>query len=371
MRKTIRNFVIKLFNKAVFNHIARGYNILAKKRLQQIKLSYEKLTKSEIKQIDKIFKVLNTKYTYDWHLFYKNAGGRFNPKFIPDDLFHAQIESSLNPLLYLGVLDHKGLYQTILSYAIQPITYINNIEGVYYNKRMECITRNEAFEILNKAERFIIKPSIGTGGGTSVQLVELFTLSQIEKNDKLNYLFNQYKTNYIVQEVVEQNEETKRFHPNSLNTIRIMSLFLNDNVTILSAVLRIGTDGRTVDNYSSGGILVGIDTSTGKLASHAIDNKIVKYYKSPSGIPFEGCVLNSFDKIKEKVIEYHKQLPLTKIIAWDFAVTANNAIMFIENNLATPEIDFLQYFNGPLFGDRTEEVIEYVKNNPPKRLIYG
>ena len=371
MRKTIRNLVIKLFNKAIFNHISKGYNILAKKRLQQIKLSYKKLTKSEVRQIDIIFKNLNAKYTYDWHLFYKNVTGKFNPKYIPDDLFHGQIESSLNPLLYLGVLDHKGLYQTILSFAIQPTTYINNVEGVYYNKSMECITRSEAFEILIKEERFIIKPSIGSGGGSGVQLVELFTLSQIEKKDKINDLFNQFNSNYIVQEVVKQNEETKRFHPNSLNTIRIMSLFLNNNITILSAVLRMGTDGRTVDNYCSGGILVGIDTLTGKLASHAIDIKIQKYFKSPSGIPFDGCVINSFDKIKEKVIEYHKQLPLTKIIAWDFAVTANNAIMFIENNLATPEIDFLQYFNGPLFGDRTEEVIEYVKNNPPKRLIYG
>jgi hypothetical protein len=126
-----------------------------------------------------------------------------------------------------------------------------------------------------------------------------------------------------------------------------------------------------VDNFSSGGMLVGIDGLSGKLASHAIDGSWKKYSNSPSGIPFEGCVINSFDKIKMKVIEYHRQLPLTKIIAWDFAVTSNSDIVFIENNLETPEIDFLQYFNGPLFGERTKEVIDYIKSNQAKRLFYG
>jgi hypothetical protein len=61
---------------------------------------------------------------------------------------------------------------------------------------------------------------------------------------------------------------------------------------------------------------------------------------------------------------------LAKLIAWDFAVDSNGTPIVIEINLDSGEIQFHQIYNGPLFGDRTGEVVEYIKKHPLKRFAY-
>ena len=42
--------------------------------------------------------------------------------------------------------------------------------------------------------------------------------------------------------------------------------------------------------------------------------------------------------------------------------------VFIEVNLGFPGIQMEQMCTGPIFGDRTAEVVGYVKNHPPKEF---
>lgn len=65
--------------------------------------------------------------------------------------------------------------------------------------------------------------------------------------------------NYIIREVVDQHPDLKRIHRSSLNTFRVMPLFLKGQVYILSIVLRMGVFESKVDNASPGGIIIGIN----------------------------------------------------------------------------------------------------------------
>ena len=58
----------------------------------------------------------------------------------------------------------------------------------------------------------------------------------------------------------------------------------------------------------------------------------------------------------------HKNFPLAKLIAWDIAIDVNNDIKVIEINLNNGDVYWHQLYNGPLFGRRIDEVIEYIKD---------
>lgn len=57
-------------------------------------------------------------------------------------------------------------------------------------------------------------------------------------------------------------------------------------------------------------------------------------------------------------------LPAMGQVAWDLALDENCEPILIEVNLGWPGVIFDQMANGkPLFGSRTEEIIEYVADN--------
>lgn len=58
------------------------------------------------------------------------------------------------------------------------------------------------------------------------------------------------------------------FNPSSLNTIRITTLLMNGNCSLLSKMLRHGGPGMIVDNMTSGGFGVGIKDDAHHIFHH-------------------------------------------------------------------------------------------------------
>ena len=69
----------------------------------------------------------------------------------------------------------------------------------------------------------------------------------------------------LFQPVIVQHPDIARFHPASVNSIRIDTLHLGAEIAINTAVLKIGRSGSVVDNGAAGGVFVGIDIATGRL----------------------------------------------------------------------------------------------------------
>ena len=103
-------------------------------------------------------------------------------------------------------------------------------------------------------------------GGKNVRLLENLSREEIVK------FFDELKEdNLIFQEAVKQSKETAKLHPDSLNTIRIMTLILDGDVKILPwYAFRMGQGNSKVDNASFGGVYCNIKED-GTLSSFAYD----------------------------------------------------------------------------------------------------
>lgn len=346
-----------------------------KKALRSVKVAHDylqnknlgdcNLTKAECETIDNLWGSLKTdlgKYKYDWHKFYKRFIGNFDEKYVPSDIYNPIIEYTLNERRFSLYLQHKSMLRTFVKKENRVEAIVDLIDGIFYDDEFNIVSYDKVENLIKKEpSSIIVKPSIGSGGGRRVECFE--NGLKIDLKDYIG------KGDFSFQRFFEEGDDLNRFNLETVNTIRMITLNMNGKCTILSSFLRIGKSGMKVDNLSSGGMLVGINKD-GCLADYALDKDLNKIEKSPSGLYFKGVKLSSYERIANYALQNHPHIPLAKLIAWDFAVDKNNIPIVIEINLDSGEIQFHQIYNGPLFKERTEEVIEYIKLHPLKRVLY-
>ena len=99
------------------------------------------------------------------------------------------------------------------------------------------------------------------------------------------------KYGLIVEECVRSCKELEEFHPQSLNTIRVITMSKDGKFGVVSSLLRIGVGDSIVDNGAVGGILAPIDPDTGVIMDHGRDKAGNVFIQHPdSGKTFKGFV---------------------------------------------------------------------------------
>lgn len=197
----------------------------------------------------------------------------------------------------------------------------------------------------------IIKKSVLSSGGKSISLYEKPTVA--------DEIFNKYKRNFVVQEVVRQHPVLSDLNPTSLNTIRIISFNFKGEVRILISALRVGAEGSCVDNISLGGFAFGVN-DYGMLIPTAREywGWPVRHPKSED-IKKNKTAIPSYDKIIEIIKEQHPRFPHFGFIAWDFAVDNESRPVVVELNLYNFAVQPFQEAAGrPFLGEMTEEVLK-------------
>ena len=352
LKRIIRSFFIRRIRKS---EIATIKSLC-------INSARERLTFAEHQEICEYWGQLGYKVNAESHKLFKTISC-YDKHFVPNDLYVAVILPSLNPRVDSAVYVNKGTSDLLFKEIPQAKCYVKNISGVYWIGT-KAVSMQETINYLNQSvDEFIIKPSKDSSGGKNVRKVKLPNIS--ERTDCLKRLFNEYKQDFVVQEIIRQHEETAQFNPESLNTIRVCSLFLNNKLSLLTCRLRCGQNGAVLDNIHSGGVFIPI-LSGGRLFEYGMDLHYRKYTKSSNGIVFSRTVISNYTKIEEFVSKYHVYFPTCHLIAWDLAITEDGNVVMVEVNINGPCIYDEQGISGPFFGDRTDEVIEYVKTHPGK-----
>jgi len=208
---------------------------------------------------------------------------------------------------------------------------------------------------LESVNQFVLKPAIYSGEGTDIFFYDR------EKHCKIDIegLLKLYRTDYIVQEIVPQHEILAAIHPNSVNTIRVISFLFRGEVHISSSILRMGVGDSRLDNVSAGGIACPINPD-GRLAQKGLNKNSEWMDRHPGGTVFGNVIVPSYNKILEAVCKAHKNIPHFRILGWDFSVDVNGDPVLIEYNGA-PSLN--QISCGPLFGDLTEQVLDEILLN--------
>ena len=297
---------------------------------------------------------------YDSYSFYKKFCGSFNPYLVPDD-YYDFAEHVFNLRWAAFFLQHKCNLKYILPKQNRAEVIIQKIDGHIVLEDNTEISKQEAVERLKRHPVFVAKIARGTGGGKGVRKIVMDEIQ--DKDSFLDELLSPIDIEF--EKVVQQNVFLSQFNPDSVNTIRFITLNINEKCTVLSAFLRMGSRGSFVDNLSGGeGVLVGINQE-GHLNEFGVDKRFNKIYQAPTGISLKGMCIPDYARIKQQIVDFHKKIPFANLIGWDVTLDRDMNPIIIEINLDTAVIEAHQVFNGPVFGDRIDEVRQYIKNRTP------
>ncbi|MEX0661266.1 MAG: sugar-transfer associated ATP-grasp domain-containing protein [Balneolaceae bacterium] len=297
------------------------------------------------------FKNFGYKIDTTWHKLYYLSNTIRDKKYIPENLYYLKLEPKLNDYNYYWIYSNKMIFHRLLNVHSNDLLY--KINNEVYDHNYNKITNNEY--LLNLKYPLLIKDIIGTQGGKGI--------IKINNYDSLTTVLKK-RNNIIVQKYIRQHNFFKKLNSTSLNTIRIMTLSFNGLITVLSGVIRIGKEGEIVDNQSSGGFTIGID-SNGYTKNYLYNKNFEKFeFKKPdSDYHLNNLKVPFYAKILSFVKKLHAEIPFIGIISWDVAINEENEILIIEMNVKEQGINIHQLNNGPLFGDLTSQVLDYCKNH--------
>lgn len=304
---------------------------------------------------------------------YGSISGKWDHRYIPEFVYYSTIEPCLNNKAFSKGYTDKNFYPLFLHDFDIPETILFNSEEVFYNKENKPITLAEAFNIMVHQESFIIKPSVDSGGGRGVSLWKRSGGDIISNEGVIltpEYLLSAYKKNFIIQVPVKQHDYYSQFNSSSVNTIRVLTYrsVKDESIKILHSILRVGFAGSVTDNQASGGFACGIDED-GCLSGRAV-NKHGAVFHEVNGVTLQiGLKVMGYDKILNASKGVAARYLYSRLLGLDFCVDASGKVRLIEVNCINNEINFFQMLNGPLFGDVTDEVIEWCSRKERSFMI--
>lgn len=284
-----------------------------------------------------------------WPQAYFNANGLPSDFYVPEDLFAISIEPKLNPAERCGLYNDKNNYDKIRFPCSFPRTLGRIVAGNFLTA--DYVSANPE-NVLEKFPTVVVKPSMGTWGGNNVSFMSGEEAARFARAKSGALAAEEY----IIQEPIVQSEQIAALAPDSVNTLRIMTIYEKGTANVLSSVLRLGRNGSRTDNITGGGLSCGI--KDGRLIANGYDEFLCPLRAHPdTKVRFEGYEIPGFDEAEELCRKLHRYIPELGLISWDVALDQKNSPMIVELNL-TQGINLHQAAHGPLFGDRLPALLE-------------
>lgn len=300
-----------------------------------------------------------------WYEFYNwcSDGKGDLKRYIPDDIYYAEVDFFLTSPRRSYELDDKNLYDLFFHGVRMPQAIVRKCNGLLMDKDYHIITREQAIALCREARCGIHKPARNSEGGKGICFIDF---AQADALDTLTACLDSPR-DFIIQEIIQQHEVINQLYDKSVNSIRIMSIILDGEVHIVSSVIRMGRDGSRVDNTSHGGLVCGL-TSDGRLRETGFDKTGAKWTRHPQGAVFKDFQLVGYDKCVNVIRQVAGRLgTTTHLISWDFAIDRDGEPVLIEANLTFGGVNIHQMCNGPIFGDMTEEILSRIYHNDSKK----
>lgn len=351
------SFIKRILQKRANNHYYRNAKKELRKKLKKLSVRRH-LTNEQKKEIVDFYKGLTGKTisTLDHEYFYSRTGV-YSKEYIPMDFFQREVIGRLNRIDCYNSYSDKNLDDILLPGIKHPHYFLKNINGYFYFEG-KPVSKEDAAELCKNLGEVIIKPSLELKG-TGVKVMHVKDGITDLNGKSITEVFQQYKKDFLIQEVVHQHPLISALNPTSVNTLRIVTYRSGMEVLLAYAVIRIGRSGQVIDNQSAGGMSTKInpDGTLGKYAFGKAGDDMLE--KTDSGVVLEGYKIPFYEKAVEKVKKLHYSLPLFDLVGWDISIDESGEPVLIEwNGRPGPS----QTACGTGFGNLTERMISEVWN---------
>jgi len=284
-----------------------------------------------------------------------NISGIALYKYIPEEIFRADIEPTLNQTPSVQYLTYKSFYGHWFPDNIFPHDYFHNIDGEWLDHNLNPISFSDVKSIASKLDYpVVVKPNRDSYGGKNIFFPQ-------GSNELLTLIEN--KRDLLVQEKIKQDTFFNKFNQFGLNTVRVnIYRSVTDNrLHIINAVLRMGVGG-SLDNETAGGIVTMI-RSDGYLNGFAVDKFGGKYFKHPdTGYTFDQKIPD-YDGLVSTSLKVASKVLYARLVCLDLCYDSHGNWRMIEINIFGATIRFAQYHGTLFFGEFTDEVYNYCIQN--------
>jgi len=269
--------------------------------------------------------------------------------------------------------------QNVLS---RDILLNKELSCIYFSKylhRAWCINRSVTLEQFREtfadSRKVVYKPLDGNGGHG----IEILDLS-----GDCTSVYEKLQTypRGVVEAFVVQHPVMASMAPGSVNTLRIVTLAYNDGtgevaegeypVDVAYAAVRIGSGTSSIDNFTEGGFVVGVDLETGTIETDGVTINGIPYEKHPAtGVTFKGIVIPFFREALDMVRETGRMIG--GYTGWDVAITPTGPVLIEANIMPGNRILQMPYVKArrgmmsrmrKYYGDRWEEALAATMADP-------
>lgn len=303
---------------------------------------------------------------YSYRLFSHYCGP--TPNIVPEDIGITCIEEVLNPLALRPVYSDKNLFLKIFGAENVPRTIVCKINGSHLMDAEYKLAEKELSEYIGETENLILKPTVDSCAGRGI-------IKFVKKDDgfisidgkiTLSKAFlESYRKDFCLQEAVEQHDFMNKFCPTSVNTIRLCLYrsVKDEKPRVTASVIRIGKDGAFIDNACAGGMFIGVNVATGEMGKYVMDkygNKEnvwnnIDFSQNSFVVPHWKEVIAFAEYVGTRILHH-------RLIALDIALNKDGKPILIEFNIEWFGFWVYEYTSQEVFGEYTDEIIEYCKN---------
>ena len=250
-------------------------------------------------------------YDYTMYGFYDMTGAQRNTYLTR--IRNKKVQNKMNDDKYGNLIDNKCEFNRIFKDYLHRETLDAN-----------TATPENLKEFL-KTDYIFAKPAFGSCGDG----IEKLKVSDFKNAEEL-LEYVKSKNLMVLEHILKQHPDMERLHPGSVNTLRIVTDRVGDEVYIAYVTVKCGRGDGFCDNSGQGGVICRAEN--GKIISVATDDYFNIYEKHPdTGIEFKGYEIPMYEEAIALAKEAAMVMSQVRHIGWDIAITPNGPAI-IEGN---------------------------------------
>lgn len=197
-------------------------------------------------------------------------------------------------------------------------------------------------EFANRHVKFAIKPLRGQKG----EGIYVVDFHETDKNPEEYFKNNLIEKNLVAEELIKQDSAMAKFHPESVNTLRMVTWHDKGTVRKAYAIVRLGIGNSFVDNASAGGIVAAVDVDSGIIITPGMrETRKAVFERHPdTDEQILGAQIPKWGELNQLIEKVVNVLPARKWIGWDFALSKNGWVVVEANS--TPSFVGVQMCTG-------------------------